>query len=310
MLQRSMVFAAVIGFCASALFAGPVMYGGLGGHGPGSTSTNDGSLVTIDQTTGDVTVVGHPTGVARLTGIAFDSGGALYGSTLGSIPFPPPPAKSTSSLIRINPNTGALESTVGPITDGAGGAAISIADLAIQPGTGTLFGVRAPVDGLGGQGNLYTINQNTGVATLVGATGHFFGSIAFAPSGALYMSAADFGPGGAEINTKLLTLDPSNASVKSSVTTDAFFGALGVRPSDGVIFAGNGDGSQMFTVNASTGAATALSHATGTNFVGDVDFRAAPRAVPLPSAAWSGSLGLLALMATFSLRKCRSADSY
>jgi sugar lactone lactonase YvrE len=289
--------AAVLGFCASNVSAGPVMFGGLGGHGAGSDSTNDGALVTLNQTTGDVSVVGHPTGVARLTGIAFDSGGALFGSTIGAIPFPPPPQPSTSDLIRINPKTGALISDIGPITDGAGGPAISIADLATQPGSGTLFGVRSPVGGEAGAGNLYTIDKTTGVASLIGSTGHFFDSIAFAPDGTLYMTAADLGPMGAELNPALLTLDPTNAQVLKSVSTSGFYGALGVRPSDGTIFAGNGDGAQIFTLDAATGAATALAHTTGTNFVGDIDF-ASPSAatIPLPPAVVPGLAMLLVLL--------------
>src|SRR5207342_2920734 len=93
-----------------------------------------------------------------------------------------------SNLIRINPDTGATISS-SPIT--AGGVGISIADLAMQPGTNILFGLRSPGDQGGGEGLLYTINKTTGVATLVGNTGDFFGSIAFAPNGTLYMSAAD-----------------------------------------------------------------------------------------------------------------------
>lgn len=290
--------AAMLGFCASGASAGLAMYGGLGGHGPGADSTNDGALVRIDQSTGDVSVVGHPSGVARLTGIAFDPSGALYGSTLGAIPFPPPPQPSTSELIRINPNTGALASTIGPITEGAGGPAISIADLATQPGTGTLFGVRAPVGAETGLGNVYTINKSTGVASLVGSTGHFFDSIAFAPDGKLYATAADLGPMGAEINPALLTLDPADAHVLSSVPTSGFYGALGVRPTDGTIFAGNGDGAQLFTLDPATGTATALPHTTGTDFVGDIDFAPSrPAAVPLPPAVWTGLATLLALIA-------------
>jgi hypothetical protein len=309
MLHRSILASAVVGFCASAVFAGPVMYGGLGGHGPGSTSTNDGSLVTVDQTTGDVTVIGHPAGVARLTGLAFDSTGTLFGSTLGSIPFPPPPVKSTSSLIQINPDTGALQSTIGSITNGVGGPAISIADLAEQPGTGVLFGIQAPVDGLGGQGDLYTINKQTAVATLVGNTGHFFGSLAFAPTGTLYMTSADPGATGEPTNPHLLTLNPTNAQTLSSISTSTFFGALGVRPTDGALFAGNGDGSQIFLLDPATGAAAALSHATGSNLVGDVDFRPATTAVPLPPAVWTGSLTLLGLFAIGTVRKRRTTNA-
>src|SRR5207253_786020 len=43
------------------------MYGGNGGHS-NTDSINDGSLVIIDQTNAAITLVGHPNGVARLTG--------------------------------------------------------------------------------------------------------------------------------------------------------------------------------------------------------------------------------------------------
>src|SRR2546430_3821858 len=95
-----------------------------------------------------------------------------------STPAPPGPVGS-SNLIRINPNTGALISSVG-ISDGLNG--ISIADLAVSPVTGLIYGIRSVQDGFGGFGSLYTINPTTGLATLLGNTGHFFGSIAFAPN--------------------------------------------------------------------------------------------------------------------------------
>ena len=59
--------------------------------------SNDGFLVTIDQVTGAVTVVGHPAGVSRLTGLAFDLTGALYATTQGPGGFPPPPGPITTS---------------------------------------------------------------------------------------------------------------------------------------------------------------------------------------------------------------------
>ncbi len=97
--------------------------------------------------------------------MAFDSTGALFGSTIG-IGTPP----ITSTLIRIDPNTGALLSTIGPITDGPGGLPIGVADLAVQPGTDLLFGVRAPTDLHGGPGRLYIIDKTTGVGTFLGTT--------------------------------------------------------------------------------------------------------------------------------------------
>jgi hypothetical protein len=302
----------IVTCCTGAVFAGEVMFGGVGGHGPGSTSTNDGALVTIDQSTGQTTLIGHPAGVARLTGIAFDSSGAggsgtgsLFGSTIGAIPFPPPPQQTTSTLIRIDPATGALISNIGSILNPAG-SAISIADLAAQPSTGALFGIQAELDGLGGGGNLYTIDKSNGHATLIGNTGHAFGSLAFAPDGTLYMTAADHGANGPPANPQLLTLDPATAATLTSVPTAGFFGALGARPSDGVLFAGNGDESQLFTLDPATGAASPLSGSTGTDFVGDIDFHSAATAIPLPAGVWTGSLMLLCLAGAITIQR-RSA---
>src|SRR5436190_16262028 len=171
-------------------WAGPILlYGGLGGHSNGD-SINDGALATVDQGTGAVSIVGHPDGVTRISGLAFDVGGSLWAATQPGGGFPPPPGPTGAShLLLLNPGNGGIVTDVGLIM--AGATAISIADLAVQPGTNILYGIRGPNDQLGGQGLLYTINKATGAATLVGNTGDFFGSIAFAPNGTLYMSSAD-----------------------------------------------------------------------------------------------------------------------
>ena len=153
-----------------------------------------------------------------------------------------------------------------------------------------LFGIRGPQDGGNGQGNLYTINKQTGVATLVGSTGDFFGSIAFAPDGTLYMSSQDLVMGN-QVNQSLKTLDPSNASILTTIATNDFFGALGIRPTDGTIFGGTGDGHQIYTIDPITGAETPIGD-TGKNFVGDIAFSPVP--VP-PSMLLLGS-SLLGLM--------------
>jgi outer membrane protein assembly factor BamB len=137
---------------------------------------------------------------------------------------------------------------------------------------------------------LYTINKLTGAATLVGDTSSFFDSIAFAPDGTLYLSAADLDfVTGNTINFRLQTLDPSNANVLTTVSTSEFYGALGIRPTDGVIFAGNGDQAQLFTLNPTTGAETLLG-STGRTFVGDIDFL-----VPEPASIALTGLGALGL---------------
>jgi hypothetical protein len=178
-----------------------------------------------------------------------------------------------------------LLATIGAITEGVGGPAISIADLAIQPGTGTLFGVRGPTDALNGPGKLYTISTTTGVATLVGDTGHAFGSIAFAPNGTLYLSSADAPAGGGPPTTPALrTINPATAQTLTTVSITDFLGALAVRPTDGVIFGGTGDQAQILTVNPTTGAETPLTGTTGLNFVGDMDFQTTSVAIPVPRA--------------------------
>jgi outer membrane protein assembly factor BamB len=229
-------------------------------------------LGIVSQTTGAVTIVGQPAGVVRISGLAFDSTGTLFASTL--IPaggFPPPSGPRTSELITINPLTGALV-TSNPITIGVGGPLLAIADLSVQPGTNTLFGVTNPDGPNGGPGDLYTINSHSGVATLVGNTGHFFNSIAFAPNGTLYLAAENLGAMGPDATTTQLDIiNPATGATLSSVPTLDFFGALGVR-SDGTIFGGNGDLAQLFTINATTGAETLIG-STGTNLVGDLAFQ-------------------------------------
>ena len=267
-----------------AAFSAPILFGGDGGHNNGD-SINDGYLVIVDPITGAVSPVGHPANVSRLTGLAFDLNGALFATTQGAGGFPPPPGPvSSSSLLRLNPDTGAIISTIGPVHLSSG-TAISIADLAVQPGTGVLYGIRSPADQLGGMGNLYTIDKATGLATLVGATGDFFGSIAFAPNGTLYMSSADLDANDNLTNIGLKRLNPTNAATLSFTATADFFGALGIRQTDGVIYGGTGDAAKLYTVNPTTGAETLIG-STGRSFVGDIDFR------PLPEP---GTLGLFAV---------------
>jgi len=264
------------------------LYGGLGGHSNGD-STNDGAVGIVDPNTGLVSIVGHPAGVARITGVAFGLNGFLYGTTQIAGGFPPPPGPvGTSNLIRIDPNTGALTSSVG-ITDGTN--AISIADLAVQPVTGLIYGVESSQDQLGGFGRLFTINPTTGVGTLVGDTGHFFASIAFAPNGTLYMSSADLDfATDSLINISLRTLNPANGGNLSTVSAAEFYGALAISP-EGIIYGGNGDQGQLFRINPTTGAET-LVGSTGRNFVGDLAF--AP--IPEPGTFALGIAGVLACL--------------
>ncbi len=275
----------------SVAHAQPVLYGGLGGHGVSSgpqASTNDGALVIVSQSDASTTLVGHPVGVARISGLAFGLDGALFGATQLPGGFPPTGSSgptSVSDLIRIDPDTGTLISSV---RINVGGTGIAISDLAVQPSTGVLYGIRGVQDQLGGTGKLYIINTTTGAATFIGDTGKFFASIAFGPDGTLYFSGADSTGGSGPVNPLFATLSPANAATLTTIPTVEFYHSLAVRPSDGVIFGGNGDQAGIFKVNATTGAGTLIG-LTGQNFVGDLAFR--PVAAP-PAALDHNQHGL------------------
>lgn len=269
-LLASVVALTLLCLTSTSAVAGEILYGGLGGHNNGD-STNDGAFGIVSQTNGAVSIIGHPSGVNRITGVAFDTAtNTFYASTLSPAGgFPPPTGPRVSDLITLDSNTGALLTST-HITSGA--IQLSISDIGFQPGTNTLFGITTP-DGPGmvGPGNLYTIDISTGVATLVGNTGLFFDTIAFGPDGTLYLAGEQLGMMGPDETTDQLdTINPANAMILTSVKTADFFGALAVR-SDGTIFGGNGDRHELFTVNPTTGAETLVGD-TGRNFVGGMVF--------------------------------------
>src|SRR5438067_1872178 len=97
-MKRTLFLFCAAALSAVALNAASIMLGGLGGHSiscspvvtPGC-SINDGSLALVNQSTGAVSVIGHPAGVARISGLAVDLAGALFATTQPGGGFPPPP---------------------------------------------------------------------------------------------------------------------------------------------------------------------------------------------------------------------------
>ncbi len=254
------------------------MYGGVGK----GSKVNPGALLIVDQVTGAGTLVGDPITPGGLTGIAFDSTGALYGSTIFGF-------GTTSTLVQIDPDTGSLLATVGNIT--VDGVPISIGDLAFQPGTDVLYGIRSNADGVDQTaifhgGELYTIDTATGAATLVGIpeadTG---GGLAFASDGTLYVARLG------DTSSALLTLDPIDASTISNVSMSIFFDGLAVR-NDGTLFAhvtgevgvekgqpGFDRRGEIHTINPTTGISTFVGN-TIVGFTSDLDFRPEPGPQP------------------------------
>jgi hypothetical protein len=221
----------------------PLMYGGIG---YGSASTR-GQLLLLNQSTGAGSFINQPITVG-ITGLAYDpSTGWFWASTIAG-------NNTTSNLLEINPATGALVATIGPIKDGALGPALAFDNLAIQPGTNILYGIRSN-NGTGQGGYLYTINKTTGVATFVGDTGAGAGGgLSFAPDGSLWQTSFN---DPAHDSASLNHINPTNAARISTLNLTTFFDGLAIRPTDGTFFAVNGGSSNlMYTINPSTGATT------------------------------------------------------
>jgi len=241
------------------------LYGGIGRGSP----VNPGAVITINQDTGAGTLVGHPDSVTGLTGLVFDISGTLYGTTSSGTVGP----GRFSELVRIDPGTG---EQIGPaVIITANNLPVSITDLALQPGTNTLYGTSLSEEDF--INSIYTIDPATGVATLIGRTGVIGATIAFGPDGTLYQTSAVFDDAGF-VAGYLNTLDPDTGAVLT--TSDPFttehVGGLGVRPTDGVIFASGGDAGRLWTLSPS-GTQTFLG-VTSVGGVGDLAF------TPLPTS--------------------------
>jgi streptogramin lyase len=155
-----------------------------------------------------------------------------------------------SNLVLIDPDTGARIATIGEITDDpVFGGAMAIADLAAQPGTDRLFGVRWNGDGAGRAGRIYSIDRFTGLAALVGDTGTCNeGGLAFTPDGTLYFtgSSSCFAATNA-----LHVLNPATGAIISSIPLQGLWYALAVRPTDGTLFTAAGD--LLYEIDPATG---------------------------------------------------------
>jgi hypothetical protein len=241
------------------------LYGGIGRGSP----LNPGALIIVDQNTGAGALVGHSVSVPGLTGLVFDISGTLYGTTIsGQIG-----TRRFSTLVRLDPGTGAQIGSALTIT--ADDLPISITDLALQPGTNTLYGTSLSEDDF--INSIYTIDPATGVATLIGRTGVIGTTLAFGPDGTLYQNSAIFDDVGF-VAGYLNTLDPNTGAVltTSDPYTQAHVGGLAVRPTDGVIFASGGDQGDIYTLSP-TGTQTFVGF-TKVGGTGDLAF------TPLPTS--------------------------
>jgi hypothetical protein len=151
-------------------------------------------------------------------------------------------------LMQIDPVTGAVLDTIGPVMD-ASGSQVFIHALSVQPGTDVLYGVgEAPASFF--FPSLWRIDKSTATATLVAlqipagcepaACSRVVGEgLAFAPDGTLYHIREV-----AFTLQELMTLDPSTGALLASVPLEDGFlglGPLAVR-SDGTLFSNSPGG--------------------------------------------------------------------
>jgi hypothetical protein len=147
-------------------------------------------------------------------------------------------------------STGSVLENVGPVR--LFGTPISVGDLAFQPGTGKLFGLRSGADGEGLDGQILTIGRTTATATYIGPFSDLqAGAIAFGSDGTLYQST----------NSGLRKIDLTNGSTLSEVPVARYYAGLGHRKRDGVLF-GAGLGT-LRRIDPSTGQETELPSGSG-----------------------------------------------
>lgn len=270
--------------------AQPVMYGSLGGAAAGAD--DGGAIVTIDQVTGDATVLGTPMPGWGLPGLSFGPTGRLYAVTANNL--------GNAKLIEVDPDTGGLVSIIGDLL--WNGVPTTVTDLGFQPGTGTLYGMTG-FNGPG-QNSLVTIDTATGAVTLVDNCAHFpgtaggFVAIAFAPDGTLWAKDTNA--------SNLWTLDPSDCSPLTLTSINPAVGGLGLgaRPTDSLLFFTEccvTIGNDVYSLDGPAAAAVLLGPAGGTRRVHDIDFRDAAVPTMKPWGLTALAAFLLLLLATAAL---------
>lgn len=259
----------------------------LGVHGGSGGGGGDPSAVSrVDISTGALTILGIPYGDGRgLGGIAVSSSGVVYVSVAGNGP---------GRLITIDPNSGAMLSDIGVLTEVVSGEACSIGDLAMHP-NGTLYGItangRAHLCGDADNGGyLVTIDTTTAAVTIIGRDASLDndqGGLAITSDGTLYYK---LGWSGRE-NNELYILNPATAAFQSTITLDTVFSVLGLGAApDGTLYASFWDGTDeaLWSIDRGTGQTVRIGTTVAPNsspaFVQDVAwYGGATATTPVPA---------------------------
>lgn len=230
-----------------------------------------GEVGIVNPNTAAFSVLGNPGGDSPVSGLCADTSGRLFGSRRTS--------SQVTDLIEINPISGNLIGTIGPIKNGM--TNLRITDLACQPSTGVIFGLDSSTPS-----KLFTIDKTTAAATLIGTTSLDRGGLAFSPDGRLFVVS---------LSEEFAEISPTTAATIGLLhDTDTCLDGFGIRPNDSQGFAtlcGDVDTAILYRIDLSTGALTVVGNMP--DWGTDLEFIDTPN--PAPSMSQTG-LAMLAIL--------------
>jgi hypothetical protein len=231
-----------------------------------SNDLGDANFGTVDQSTGAFTDLGDTPGGFQMPALACDGIGQLFGSENldPEDPLAPVDGSRCGVLYELDPADGSALETFGFIlVAGADDTCLRVSDFDFNPATGVLYGVARATSERDG---LYTITLTTPpVATLVGlldppCMGGCLerGGLAFRDDGALFLGS---------VGNELAQLDPADATVIGSIVAitggPSCIESLTFRNSDDLLYGGECDSDELYTIDESTAIATLLSSDPG-----------------------------------------------
>lgn len=170
---------------------------------------------------------------------------------------------ASTTITGRNPCTGVIDTTGTPGTITIAGKTIkTIAGVAVDPQSGTIYAAMS-LDGSTNAESLVTIDQATGVGTVVGAfTGHQNGIDALFFAGGQLYGVDRYTP--TPVNTRIYTINTTTAActLVSTVSPAQGLNTVAYDPSTSTLFATVYATDKLYSVNVATGALTLIGPAT------------------------------------------------